>query len=140
MPTSASALRRTTRLPFPRFHARSGCAPTTARILPGRDTGRAAAGWRGQVPRTVRGVSVFVFLDGFDDSDLGLARECRGRLSRFPELVELSEAGVRLRCGVELKLPDDVVLIFGGAVDHVAWDPEPGPVDRITVESAFQVA
>jgi hypothetical protein len=51
--------------------------------------------------------------------------------------VELSDAGVRLRCGVELKLPDDVVLVFGRAVDHVASDPEPGPVDRITVECGF---
>jgi hypothetical protein len=66
---------------------------------------RKSRGWREQVPRVARGASVFVFLDGFDDSDLGLACERRGRPSQFRELVKPCDAGLCLRCGVELKLP-----------------------------------
>jgi hypothetical protein len=35
--------------------------------------------------------------------------------------VELSDAGVRLRCGVELKLPDDVVLFELERWHVVSW-------------------
>ena len=59
-------------------------------------------------------------LDGLDDSDLGFARERRGRVSRFPELAELCDGGVCLWWRVEVELPDDVVRIFGRAVMSVS--------------------